>query len=147
MGVRFEESICDGARREARPSGGGGDGDDVSVKVDVIRRWAEWLRANPHRQLRGALRRIGPDGTLLRCAVGALDEVPGSDVPFLFSPRDDERILTHVVLMNDDMGWTFAEIAGWLELIAGDALAVDDALQVHSPGDLPPCDPLAGRRR
>jgi hypothetical protein len=115
--------------------------------VEVINRWAEWLRANPHRQLRGALRRIGSDGTVLRCAIGALDEVPGSDVPFLFSPQDDERILRHVVLMNDDMGWTFSEIAGWLELLAGGALALDEALQVRSPRDLPPHDPLAGRRR
>jgi len=119
----------------------------MSAKVEVIRGWAEWLRANSHRQLRGALRRIGPDGTVLRCAIGALDEVPGSDVAFLFSPQDDERILRYVVLMNDDMGWTFSEIAGWLELIAEGGLSLDDALQVRSPRDLPPYRPQARPRR
>jgi hypothetical protein len=89
---------------------------------------------------------VGPGGTVLRCAIGALDEVPGSDVSFLFSPEDDERILRHVVLMNDDMGWTFSEIAGWLELVADGVLAPDDAVQVRSPRDLPPRRPPAGQR-
>jgi hypothetical protein len=97
--------------------------------------------------LRGALRRFGPDGTLLRCAIGALDEVPGSDVSYLFSPQGDEHLLKHIVRMNDDMGWTFTEIAGWLDLIAEGALSPQDALLIHSPADLPPHDPLAGRRR
>jgi hypothetical protein len=119
----------------------------MSANVEVIRRWADWLRANSHRQLRGALRRVGPDGTLLRCAIGALDEVPGSDVAFLFSPQDDERVLRHVVLMNDDMCWTFSEIAGWLELIADGELSLDEALQVRSPRDLPPHRPPARPRR
>ena len=109
----------------------------MSTREQVIRRWAQWLRANPHRQLRGALRRVARDGTILRCAIGALDEVPGADAPFLFSVQDDERVLRHIVLMNDDMGWTFSEIAGWLELIADGVLSLDDALQVHSPRDLP----------
>ena len=119
----------------------------MSVKVEVIHRWAEWLRANSHRQLRGALRRVGPGGVVFRCAIGALDEVPGSDVSFLFSPQDDERLLRHVVRMNDDMGWTFSEIAGWLELVAEGTLPLDDALRVRSPGDLPPRRPPAGQRR
>ena len=119
----------------------------MSANVEVIRRWADWLRANSHRQLRGALRRVGPDGTLRRCAIGALDEVPGSDVAFLFSPQDDERVLRHVVLMNDDMCWTFSEIAGWLELIADGELSLDDALQVRSPRDPPPHRPPARPRR
>jgi hypothetical protein len=113
----------------------------VSAREQVIRRWVGWLRANPHRQLRGALRRIAPDGTILRCAIGALDEVPGADAPFLFSPHDDERVLRHIVLMNDDMGWTFSEIAGWLELIADGTLSLDEALVVRSPRDLPPRRP------
>jgi hypothetical protein len=84
---------------------------------------------------------------MMYCAIGALDEIPGADVPFLFSPQDDERLLRHVVQMNDDMGWTFSEIAGWLELIAGGDLSVDDALLVRSPRDLPPHNPLAGQRQ
>jgi hypothetical protein len=118
--------------------------------MEIIRSWAKWLRANSHRQLRGALRRIGRDGMVRRCAIGALDEVPGADVPFLFSPQDDERVLRYVVQMNDDMGWTFTEIAGWLELIAEGTLSLDDALEVRSPRDLPPRPPHrppAGQRR
>jgi hypothetical protein len=49
--------------------------------------------------------------------------------------------------MNDDMCWTFSEIAGWLELIAEGDLSLDEALQVRSPQDLPPHRPQARPRR
>jgi hypothetical protein len=77
------------------------------------------------------------DGTLHVCAIGALEEVAGSDVAVLFSPANEGRFIQHVVLMNDSLGWTFAEIADWLELIADGQLGLRDALAVRQPGDLP----------
>ena len=102
-----------------------------------LRRWASWLRTNPDRQARGTFRRRAPDGSLLVCAIGALEEIAGPDVTFLFSPTNEGKFMRHVVLMNDSLGWDFVEIADWLDFVADGRLGLRDALAVRQPGDLP----------
>ncbi len=107
------------------------------VRRYELRRWASWLRTNPDRQARGTFRRRAPDGSLLVCAIGALEEIAGADVTFLFSPTNEGKFMRHVVLMNDSLGWDFVEIADWLDFVADGRLGLRDALAVRQPGDLP----------
>jgi hypothetical protein len=92
------------------------------------------------------MRRVRSDGTLLLCAIGGLEEVPGSDVPHLFSPEHEELFLRHVVWMNDCRGWTFPQIARWLDLIADGTLTPAEALRVQGHADLPPGEPWESGR-
>jgi hypothetical protein len=95
------------------------------------------MRMNPDRQVRGTFRKRAPDGALHVCAIGALEEIAGADVTFLFSPTNEGNFIQHVVLMNDSLGWSFVEIADWLDCIADGDLGLRDALAVRQPGDLP----------
>ena len=99
---------------------------------------------NPDRQVRGTFRKRTPDGWLQFCAIGALEEIAEADVTFLFSPTNEGRFMQHVVLMNDTLGWTFGEIADWLELVADGALSLREALVVRHPEDLPVLQSQAG---
>ena len=110
-------------------------GGSQAVASDDLHRWATWLRRNAARQVRGALRRVRPDGTVLVCAIGALDEVAFTGA-VLFSKTKESRFMTKVVLLNDCLGWTFDEIATWLELIADGSLGLDEALQIGDPSRL-----------
>jgi hypothetical protein len=113
-----------GCRRDHRPS--------RYPNARELRRWARWLRANPRRQLRGALRHRDPDGTVRVCAIGALEELSPCG-RFLFWPRLEHLYLRRVVLLNDTLGWTFPQIAAWLEQIAAGLLGPEEALAVASP--------------
>ena len=119
-------------------------GPSEAVNPRELRRWAAWLRVNEYRQIRGTLRKIGPDGMLLVCAIGALEEVSESEL--LFSSTREDRFMRHVVVMNDCLQWTFGQIATWLELIADGVLGLAEALQVRDPDDLPPHEPTALER-
>lgn len=107
------------------------------VRPRELRRWATWLRTNPHRQVRGTFRRRTADGEMQVCAIGALEEIAGSDVTFLFSPASEGKFMQHVVLMNDTLGWSFNEIAAWLDHVADGTLSLRQALAVRTPADLP----------
>ena len=69
------------------------------------------------------------------CALGALDELPNTRW-VLFSEATEARFMRHVVLLNDCQGWTFGEIATWLELIADGHLGLREALRVRDPINL-----------
>ena len=114
-----------------------GGGIEAPVRPGELRRWARWLRTNPDRQARGTFRKRASDGSLQVCAIGALEEIAGADVAFLFSPTNEGKFIQHVVLMNDSLGWSFAEIADWLDLIADGQLGLQDALAIRQPTDLP----------
>ena len=101
-----------------------------------LRRWASWLRTNPDRQARGTFRKRAPDGSLQVCAIGALEEIAGADVTFLFSPTNEGKFIQHVVLMNDSLGWSFVEIADWLDRVADGRLGLRAALAIRQPSDL-----------
>jgi len=110
---------------------------EAPVRPYELRCWARWLRANADRQTRGTFRKRAPDGSLQVCAIGALEEVAGADVTFLFSPTNEGKFIQHVVQMNDSLGWSFAEIADWLDLVADGELGLRAALAIHQPADLP----------
>jgi len=110
---------------------------EAPVRPYALRRWASWLRTNPDRQARGTFRKRAPDGSLQVCAIGALEEIAGTDMAFLFSPTNEGKFMQQVVLMNDSLGWSFVEIADWLDLIADGRLGLRDALAVRQPTDLP----------
>ncbi len=112
-------------------------GIEAPVRPGELRRWARWLRTNPDRQARGTFRKRAPDGSLQVCAIGALEEIAAADVAFLFSPTNEGKFIQHVVLMNDSLGWSFVEIADWLDLIADGQLGLQDALAIRQPTDLP----------
>ena len=130
--------LYQGDRDCLRYPGGLRGGLHTPVHPCVIRRWARWLRTNPHRQVRGTFRKRAANGSRQVCAIGALEEIPGADVAFLFSPTNEGKFIQHVVLMNDSLGWTFVEIADWLDRIADGHLGLRDALEVRQPWDLPP---------
>ena len=110
---------------------------EAPVRPYDLRLWARWLRTNPQRQVRGTFRKRAPDGSLLVCAIGALEEIAGADETFLFSPANEGKFIQLVVLMNDSLGWNFVEIADWLDHIADGRLGLRDALAVRHPTDLP----------
>ena len=110
---------------------------DAPVHPRVLRRWASWLRMHPDRQVRGTFRKCTPDGILHVCAIGALEEIAGANVAFLFSPANEGKFIQHVVQMNDSLGWSFAEIADWIDCIADGDLSLREALAVRKPADLP----------
>lgn len=112
-------------------------GVEAPVRPRELRHWARWLRTNPERQIRGTFRRRGADGALQVCAIGALEEIAGSDVTFLFSPTNEGKFMQQVVLMNDSLAWSFPEIADWLDLVAEGALSLREALAVRSHAELP----------
>ncbi len=112
-------------------------GIEKPVRPTELRLWATWLRFNAHCQIRGAFRRCQPDGTVHVCAIGALEQIADADVTFLFSPLNEGRFMRQVVLMNDVRGWTFPQIADWLDLIADGALSLREALEVRDYADLP----------
>ena len=114
-----------------------GGGIEAPVRPGELRRWASWLRTNPDRQARGTFRKRASDGSLQVCAIGALEEIAGADVAFLFSPTNEGKFIQHVVLMNDSLGWGFVEIADWLDLVADGQLSLRAALAVRQPDDLP----------
>ena len=95
-----------------------------------LQRWASWLRANAHRQTRGAFRRRLGDGTVLVCAIGALEEVPPTG-RHLFSMTCEQVYLKHVVSMNDTFGWSFPEIAAWLDRVAAGDVPLREALAIR----------------
>ncbi len=117
------------------------------VRPSELRHWARWLRRNQDRQVRGTFRKRTPEGLLQVCAIGALEEIAAADVTFLFSPTNEGRFMQHVVLMNDSLGWNFCEIADWLDLVAGGALSLREALAVRHPEDLPVRHSQAGEVR
>ncbi len=102
-----------------------------------LRLWAAWLRLNAQCQIRGTFRRRQPDGTLRVCAIGALEQIADADVTFLFSPLNEGKFMRRVVLMNDVLGWTFPQIADWLDLIADGALGLREALEIRYYAYLP----------
>lgn len=120
----------------------GGSGRYRPACAADIRRWAAWLRASAARQARGSLRRVRSDGTVRVCALGALEELAGIR-PVLFGARVEARFLRRVVHLNDEAGWSFDQIATWLELIARGALSLDDALRVR----VVPVSPAGAIRR
>ncbi len=109
---------------------------EAPVRPCELRRWARWLRTNPDRQVRGTFRKRAPDGSMLVCAIGALEEIAGTDVTFLFSPTNEGKFMQHVVLMNDSLGWSFGEIADWIDLVADGQLGLRAALAIRQPSDL-----------
>ena len=109
---------------------------EAPVRPCELRRWARWLRTNPDRQVRGTFRKRAPDGSMLVCAIGALEEIAGTDVTFLFSPTNEGKFMQHVVLMNDSLGWSFGEIADWIDLVADGQLGLRAALAIRQPTDL-----------
>lgn len=111
-------------------------GFEAPVRPFELRRWARWLRTNPHRQTRGTFRKRAADGSRQVCAIGALEEIAGADMAYLFSPTNEGKFMQHVVLMNDSLGWSFGEIADWIDLVADGQLAMRDALAVRKPRDL-----------
>jgi len=108
-----------------------------------LRQWATWLRLNAPRQARGALRRRQPDGTMHVCAIGALEEIGAAEAPILFCPLNKATFTRKVRVMNDSLGWTFPQIADWLDSIADGTLSLGRALGVRVPADLPRCEPVA----
>ncbi len=112
-------------------------GIETPVRPAELRLWATWLRLNAHCQIRGTFRRRQPDGTLRVCAIGALEQIADADVTFLFSPLNEGRFMRQVVLMNDVRGWTFPQIADWLDLVADGDLSLREALAVRSYADMP----------
>ena len=121
-------------------------GIETPVRPTVLRLWAAWLRLNAQSQIRGTFQRRDPDGTLLVCAIGALEQIADADVTFLFSPLNEGRYMRQIVLMNDLRGWTFPQIADWLDLVADGALSLREALEVRDHADLPPHEPTAAQR-
>lgn len=113
------------------------------TNASLLRRWAEWLGCNGHRQARGALRRVQRDGSVHWCALGGLEEMSGTDVDVLFCRTLESACLTHVVRLNDEIGWTFVEIARWLECMAEGILQPAEALGIEDPGQL---ERLKGRQ-
>ena len=73
------------------------------------------------------------DGTVHWCALGGLEEVRHTGSTFLFSTLLESECMTQVVRMNDTDGWTFPQIARWLDLIADGALSLEEALRVRTP--------------
>ena len=112
-------------------------GIETPMRPTELRLWAAWLRLNAHCQIRGIFRRRQPDGTLRVCVIGALEQIADADVTFLFSPLNEGRFMRQIVLMNDVRGWTFPQIADWLDLVADGALSLREALAVRDYDDLP----------
>ncbi len=111
-------------------------GGSEAAAAGDLHRWANWLRRNEARQIRGALCGLAPDGSVLVCAIGALEELSNTR-PVLFSMTRERRFLRRVVLLNDRLGWTFPQIATWLDRIADGRLSLDEALQIRCPSRLP----------
>ena len=118
-------------------------GVETPVRPLELRQWATWLRLNEPRQARGVLRRRQRDGTLHVCAIGALEEIGAAEATFLFSPVNEPKFMRQILLMNDSLGWTFPQIADWLDSIADGTLSLGRALEVRVPGDLPLREPVA----
>ena len=112
-------------------------GIETPVQPTVLRLWAQWLRFNAQCQIHGTFRRRQADGTYHVCAIGALEEIADSDVTFLFSPLNEGKYMRQIVLMNDVRGWTFPQIADWLDLVADGVLSLREALAVRDHAALP----------
>ncbi len=78
--------------------------------------------------------RSGAPGPRRVCALGALEEM-GLERDWFFSPHLEPQFLRHIVRLNDELGWTFPEIAGWLEQLADGTLTTEEALAVTSPDE------------
>ena len=115
------------------------------VRPLELRQWATWLRLNSPRQTRGVLRRRQPDGTMHVCAIGALEEIGAAEASFLFSPVNEPKFMRQILLLNDSLGWTFPQIADWLDSIAGGTLSLGRALEVRVPADIPRREPAIGK--
>jgi len=102
--------------------------------VAALRRWSSWLRDHGDRQHRHALRAVVA-GELRVCAVGAVDLCEPA-TRHLFAVHDDARFLRHVVHLNDHMGWSFDEVADWLDLIVEGLVTPDEALSIRTRGAL-----------
>ena len=70
------------------------------------------------------------------CALGGLEELDDAGPDALFSDELDRHCLAHVVRLNDELGWTFSEIARWLEWVAEGDLPLYEALAIEDPADL-----------
>ncbi len=138
MSLRTRQRDSDHTHRRACVHGG----IETPMRPTELRLWAAWLRLNAHCQVRGTFRRRQPDGTLRVCAIGALEQIADADVTFLFSPLNEGKFMRHVVLMNDVLGWTFPQIADWLDLVADGALGLREALKIRRYADLPTDDYL-----
>ena len=113
----------------------------TAVRPLELRQWATWLRLNAPRQVRGAFRRRQRNGTTHVCPLGALEEIGAAQATVLFCPLNEAEFMRRIRLMNDSLGWTFPQIADWLDGIAGGTLSLRRALRVRLPADLP----LAGK--
>ncbi len=142
MTPQVGKTCQDGTRGPGDPETAGG-GVKTAARPLELRQWATWLRLNAPRQARGALRRRQPDGTMHVCAIGALEEIGAAEVPILFCPLNEATFIRKVRVMNDSHGWTFPQIADWLDSIADGTLSLGRALGVRVPADLPRCEPVA----
>lgn len=133
--------------------GTGGPGDRETARGGVrtaarpleLRQWATWLRLNAPRQARGAFRRRQRDGTMHVCAIGALEEIGAGEAPILFCPLNEATFIRKVRVMNDSHGWTFPQIADWLDGIADGTISLGSALGIRVATDMPRRGPAGGR--
>ena len=79
------------------------------------------------------------------CAIGALEEIGAAEASFLFSPVNEPKFMRQILLLNDSLGWTFPQIADWLDSIAGGTLSLGRALEVRVPADIPRREPAIGK--
>lgn len=108
------------------------------TKAEIKQKWLEELRSGKHQQGVGTLKSIEADGSFAYCCLGILEEkVLGNEIPPItrsnynendWFPEGDskvydkfrEKVLNTFLVnectgMNDEFGYSFQEIADWLE--------------------------------
>ena len=111
------------------------------LKTEIKAKWLHELRHGGHEQVPGTLKGIKSDGTIGYCCLGVLEEkVLGNQVTAvkLLDPDDDidfsmeyegpsstytylkqvvvgDQSLTNDFIQKNDNGWTFPEIADYIE--------------------------------
>jgi len=97
-------------------------------------KWLEELRSGNHRQVKERLKGYTDDGEVGLCCLGVLEEKVFGNEQEIYPMSDDEchipdeRMRTYTILREklgevevslvsnyNDSGWTFAEIADWIE--------------------------------
>ena len=136
-------NACEDGFRDPLPMENVHGGVETPVRPLELQQWAAWLRLNESRQVRGAFRRRQRDGAVHVCVIGALEEIAAAEATFLFSPMNEPKFMRQVLLRNDSLGWTFPQIADWLDGIADGTISLGRALEVRIPADLPLCEPVA----